>query len=152
MAFCSLASKASQFGGRIGDGRSDSRPMEPVGALHNGIKIEVGRLGLAYRRTGTVVDNLRRTHADAGFGIINTYAVTATGNVACIDAITAQCIDGALAYLVGRKFSNESGMVAIVGTTDSHIGFTTTINHIESVSLHKTHVLARRRQPEHYLA
>ena len=56
VALCRLAGESGEQGRLVRNRRSDPRPMEPGCAFHDGIEIEVLRLGLGDRRMGTVVD------------------------------------------------------------------------------------------------
>ena len=99
----------------------------------------------------TVVYNLRGAHTCSALQVIYAHTVATTGNIARINAITAQRIYGALAYLVLGQLGYEVSLMPVVGKTYGHVGLASAVNHVEHVALYKP-LLSGRRQAEHYLA
>ena len=140
MTFCSLTSQTSQFGSFIRDSRSDTRPMEPVSTFHNSVKIKISGISFSDRRMSTVINYFTWTHRSSSFKIINTYAITTTGNKVCLYTIFTQCIYSRLTNFVFRQFWYEVCIVAIVCTAHCNVGFSTTVYYIKRVRLNKTSV------------
>ena len=88
--------------------------MEPLGTLHDSIEVEIFGRSLGDGRVGTVVDNLRGTHACTCFSIVKTHAVATTGNKLGVHAISAKGIHGNLADFMLWQLAHEICLVTIV--------------------------------------
>ena len=148
VTFGGLACQAGQFGSLVGDGGSDTRPVEPVCPFHDGIEIKVCSIRFGNGRVRTVINHLTGTHGSTGLKIVDTYTVATTRNEVRLYAILAQCIDSRLAYLMLRQLGYKISIMSVVGTTDSHVCLTAAIYHIKRVGLHETGV-SQSRQPQH---
>ena len=140
MTFCSFTSQTSQFGSLVRDSRSDARPMEPVSAFHDSVKVEVNSVGFSNSRMSAVIDNLARTHRSTCFKIVDTYTIAATSNKVCLHTILTQCVNSRLSNFVFRQFSYEIGVMSVVGTAYSNVRFSTTIYYIKRIRLNKTSI------------
>ena len=96
----SLTSQAGEFCRTVGYGRRDTTPVEPIGAVHDLVKVEILGQGFGNGTMSAVVYNLGGTHRSTRLGIIKTYTVTAPSHEAGIHPIAAQCIQGYLPYLM----------------------------------------------------
>ena len=81
-------------------------PVEPCGAFHYCVEIEVGGIGFRDGGVGTVIYHFRRTHRRACLGIVQTYAGTSAGYEVGFHTVAAQCVHGNLAYLVRGEFGH----------------------------------------------
>ena len=126
MTLGSLACQTCQLGGFVADGGRDAAPVEPVGTLHDGVEVEVLRVGLGDGAVSAVVDDLRRAHRGSRLGIVESHAVAATGYEARVNAVATHGVDGYLAYLMLGQFCYEDGLMAIVGQGDSNVGLAAT--------------------------
>ena len=140
-----LAGQTGQFGGLVRNRGRDARPVEPVGALHDGVEVEILRIGLGDRRMRTVVDHLRGTHRGPGFEVVDTHAVAAAGDEIGPHAVFAQRIDRRLADLVLREFRDEVSLVAVVGARNGHVGLAAAIDDVKRIGLNEARVSGRRK-------
>ena len=140
-----LAGQTGQFGSLVRDRRRNARPVEPLGALHDGVEIEISGVGLGDRRVRAVVDHLRRTHRSARFEVIDAHAVAAAGYEIGPDAVLAQRVDRRLADLVLRELRDEIGFVAVIGARNSHVGLAAAVNDVERIGLNETRIAGRRK-------
>ena len=137
MAFCSFASQFCKFGSFVGNGRSNARPVKPIGTLHDSIEIEIASIGFGYGRVCTVVNYFTWTHRRACFEIVNTYTVATTRNEIGFYTKFTKRVNSRLPYFVFGQFCYKIGIVTIVGTTYSNICFSATINYIKHIRLNK---------------
>ncbi len=138
MPFGSFTRQFCQFGSFVGNGRSNARPVKPVGTFHNGIEIKICGSCFGNGRMSTVINDLARAHGCTCFEIINADTIAATGNKIGFYTVFAQCIYSRLTNFMFRKFGYEIGIVTIIGTTNRYIGFATSVNHIKYVRLYKS--------------
>ena len=135
MALGCLAGETGEFGCLVGDSRGDAAPVEPVGAFHYSIEVEVLGVCFGDGRAGAVVDNLGRAHRCAGLAVIYAHAVAAAGNVVGVYTIAAQGVERGLTDLVLGKFRYEECIVAIVGAAYSYVGLAAAPDDVEVVDL-----------------
>ena len=145
VTFGGLAGQLRQLGGLVRDRGGDARPVEPVGALHDGVEVEILRIGLGDRRVRTVVDHLRRTHRSARFEVIDAHAITAAGYEIGLHAILAQRVHRRLADLMFRELRDEIGIVAIVGARNGYVGLAAAVDDVERIGLNETRIAGRRK-------
>lgn len=124
--------------GIVTDSRRDATPVEPLGTLKDLIEVELFSLGLGNSRMGTVVDDLARTHRGACLCIVQTDTVTTTDDVAGVDTVTAQGVDGDLTNLMLGQLGHKHSLMTIVGQAHRHISLTATVNDTEMVCLNET--------------
>ena len=148
VTLCRFASQTGQLSRLVGDGGSDARPVEPVGAFHDGIEIEISGFGFGDGRMRTVVDDLAGTHGSSSLQIVDTHTVAATCDEISLHTIFAQSVHSRLPDFVFRQLGHKIRIVSIVGTADSHVRLTATIYYIKRIGLNETSV-SRSGQSQH---
>ena len=79
----------------------------------------------------TVIDDLRRTHRGTCLSIVETNAVTTTGDKLGVHAITTHCVDSNLTNFMLRQLRHEIGLMTIVCYGNSDVSLTSAWNDAE---------------------
>ena len=143
MTLCCLTCQTSQLSSLIRDSWSDTTPMEPLSTLHDGIKVEVGRISLGNGTVGTVVYHLRRTHRSTSLCIVQSDTVSSANHILGVDTKATKCIHSNLSDLMFRQFGYIISIVSVVGQTNSYICLSSSRDDTEGFGLNKTVITLR---------
>ena len=92
--------------------------MEPCGAVEDGLPVEVAGLDLGDRRMGTVIDDLRGTHAGALLRVVDADAASASADILRVDAETSELAHRGVGYRVVGQSRNKNRLFAVIGERD----------------------------------
>ena len=151
MSLSSLAGLAADLDNVLAQSRGDAGEVEPIHALEDLLPIEIGRLCQLDGAVGTVVDADRTTLRSALLVVVDTNAVTATGDHAGVNAVAAQAVDSGLTDGVCGQLGDESCVQAVVGQRNSNVGLAAAEGELQTVSLDKA-LIVERLQTDHQFA
>ena len=151
VSLSSLAGLAADLDNILAQSRGDAGEVEPIHALEDLLPIEIGRLCQLDGAVGTVVDADRTTLRSALLVVVDTNAVTATGDHAGVNAVAAQAVDSGLTDGVCGQLSDESCVQAVVGQRNSNVGLAAAEAELQVVGLNEA-LIVERLQTDHQLA
>ena len=125
--------------------------MQPFYAVKKFVDVHVLRLYLAYRAVRPVVNDVAGTLRTALFAEIYTHSFAAAHDLLRIDAVSSQLSDAFVRNRVGRKFREESHVLAELRQRYRDIGFAAAVNRLVRFSLRESLVSVRLKS-EHYLS
>ena len=131
--------------------RGDAGEVEPLHALKNGIPVEISRSRLGNGGMGAVINAHAGTLGSALLVEVDAHTVAAAGDLAGVHTVAAQAVHRRLADGVGGQLGDVSGVQAIVGQADGHVGLTAAESEFQVVGLDEALVVIGL-QADHQLA